>query len=100
MAGGEDPVGRLLKLDELKTPRGLTLSSTTASADVTVIGVMGNASNDDVRSDPQPAVLVPYTLLALRSAFCRPHDGDPDAFGNALRVQVREMTGNSPSTVR
>src|SRR5256884_279154 len=94
---GEDPVGRLLKLNELKTPRGLTLSSTSASAEVTLIGVMGNARNDDVRSDPQPAVLVPYTLLAPPQRVLAVRTmGDPDAFGNALRVQVREMDREQP----
>jgi len=98
---GEDPVGRLLELDELKTPRGLTLSSTNASADVTLIGVMGNARNDDVRSDPQPAVLVPYTMLALRSAFW-PSARWVTRTRSATRYACRceRWIGNSPSTVR
>jgi len=53
---------------------------------------MGNARNDDVRSDPQPTVLVPYTLVApsYRVLAVRTM-ADPDALGNALRAQVREM---------
>jgi len=58
---------------------------------------MGNARNDDVRSDPQPAVLVPYTLLAPPQRVLAVRTmGDPDAFGNALRVQVREMDREQP----
>ena len=89
---GEDPLGRVLKLDERKNPGGLNLTLTDASADVTLIGVMGNARNDDVRSDPQPTVLVPYTLVApsYRVLAVRTM-ADPDALGNALRAQVREM---------
>jgi putative ABC transport system permease protein len=94
---GEDPLGRLLKLDELKNPGALNLSSTNASADVTLVGVMGNARNDDVRSDPQPAVLVPYTLVAPPHRVLAVRTmADADAFGNALRAQVREMDREQP----
>src|SRR5262249_13825099 len=48
---GEDPLGRVLKLDELTTPRGATLIASTSSADVVVEGVIGNTRNDDVRND-------------------------------------------------
>jgi putative ABC transport system permease protein len=94
---GEDPLGRVLKLDELKNPGGLNLTSTDASADVTLVGVMGNARNDDVRSDPQPAVLVPYTLVAPPHRVLAVRTmADEDAFGNALRAQVREMDREQP----
>src|SRR5262249_47779689 len=70
---------------------------------VTVVGVVGNTRNDDLRNEPQPAVLIPYTLLAppqrtlaLRSL------SDPKSLMGALRAQAQEMDReqplNSPTT--
>src|SRR5215472_14523985 len=58
---------------------------------------MGNAHNDDVRSDPQPAALVPYTLVAPPHRVLAVRTmAHADAFGNALRAQVREMDREQP----
>src|SRR2546426_219399 len=62
---GENPVGRRLRLDLLDKPgNAAVLTPTNASTYVTIVGEVGNTRNDDLRNDPQPAVLLPYTLLA------------------------------------
>ena len=95
---GENPVGRHLRLDLLDKPGSpAVLTPTNASAYVTIVGVCGNTRNDDVRNDPQPAVLLPYTLLAPpgRTLAVRTQ-GDPKSLMNALRTQVREMDQEQP----
>jgi predicted permease len=94
---GESPIGKRLKLDELERPDGPVLIPTNASPYVTVIGVIANARNDGLRNDPQPAVLLPYTLAAppQRTLAIRTR-GDPRSLLNALRAQVREMDKDQP----
>jgi putative ABC transport system permease protein len=94
---GENPIGRRLRLDLLEKPGGPVLTSTNASPYVTIVGVVGNTRNDDLRNDPQPAVLLPYTLLAPpgRTLAIRTR-GDPKLLMNALRTQVREMDKEQP----
>jgi putative ABC transport system permease protein len=81
----------------LEKPGGPVLTSTNASPYVTIVGVVGNTRNDDLRNDPQPAVLLPYTLLAPpgRTLAIRTR-GDPKLLMNALRTQVREMDKEQP----
>jgi len=94
---GEDPIGRRLRLDLLEKPGGPVLTPTNASPYVAIVGVVGNTRNDDLRNDPQPAVLLPYTLLAPpgRTLALRTQ-GDPKLLMNALRTQVREMDKEQP----
>ncbi|PYK97229.1 MAG: ABC transporter permease, partial [Verrucomicrobia bacterium] len=94
---GENPVGRRLRLDLLEKPGGPVLTPTNPSPYVTIVGVVGNTRNDDLRNDPQPAVLVPYTLLAPpgRTLAIRTL-GDPKSLMNVLRAQVREMDREQP----
>ncbi|HZF30166.1 MAG TPA: ABC transporter permease, partial [Gammaproteobacteria bacterium] len=58
---GESPVGRVIRLDELGA------GSPNASAEVTVVGVFADTRNAGLRSDPQPAALLPFTLVAVQS---------------------------------
>ena len=95
---GDDPIGRRLRLDLLEKPGdAAVLTPTNASPYVTIVGVVANTRNDDLRNDPQPAVLVPYTLLAppQRTLAVRTQ-GDPKPLMNALRAQVREMDREQP----
>jgi putative ABC transport system permease protein len=95
---GEDPVGRRIRLEILERPGDPSVKTpTNATPYVTVVGVIGNTRNDDLRNEPQPAVLVPYTLLAppQRTLAVRTL-GDPNAFMNTLRARVREMDPEQP----
>jgi ABC-type antimicrobial peptide transport system permease subunit len=66
---------------------------------VTVVGVIGDARNDDLRNEPLPAVLVPYTLLAPpnRTLAVRTQ-AEPGALRNAVRAQILEMDKEQPMT--
>ena len=97
---GENPIGQRIRLNELEKPGGQgILMPADPSPYVTVVGVIGNTRNDDLRTDSQPAVLVPYTLrappsrtLAIRS------QGDPLMLVNSLRGYVQELDGEVPLT--
>src|SRR5439155_19051180 len=95
-AGG-DPIGKRIRLDELKRSGGSVLSPTNSSPYVTVVGVVGNTRNASLRDETRPVALVPYTLLAppQRVLAFRSH-GDPKLLLNPLRAQVREMDKEQP----
>jgi len=95
---GENPIGHRIRLNELgKSGQSNWLRPADPSPDVTIVGVVGNTRNSDLRSDSQPAVLVPYTLLAPsgRTLAIRAQ-GDPMALVNSLRAQVRELDSEQP----
>ena len=59
--------------------------------------MVGDTRNDDIRNDPRPAVLIPYTLLAPSQRLLAVRaQGDSTALVNALRAQVREMDKEQP----
>jgi putative ABC transport system permease protein len=95
---GENPIGRRIRLNELeKTGRPDTFTQANASPFVTIIGILGNTRNDDLRNDTQPVVYIPYTLwappgrgLAVRT------EGDPKLLVNAVRAEVQEMDADQP----
>jgi len=94
---GEDPIGKRIRLDELKRAGGSVLSPTNSSPYVTVVGVVGNTRNAGLRDETRPVALVPYTLLAppQRMLAFRSH-GDARLLLNPLRAQVREMDKEQP----
>ena len=95
---GTDPVGRRIRLDLLENPGASSvLTPTNAASYVTVVGVIGNTRNDELLRNPQPAILVPYTLLAPPSRTLALHtQGDPMLLVNSLRAQVRELDPEQP----
>jgi putative ABC transport system permease protein len=96
---GEDPLGRRIRLDELTRPSQSIAKQTNASPYVTIVGVIGDTRNDDLRREPQPAALVSYTLLAppIRTLAVRTQV-EPTSLMNALRAQLREMDSEQPFT--
>lgn len=95
---GENPIGRRIQLNELSKPRQSNiLTPPEASPYVTVVGVIGNTRNDDLRVEAKPAVFVPYTLYAPpgRTLAIRAQH-DPRSLSNALRAQVRQIDAEQP----
>jgi putative ABC transport system permease protein len=95
---GDPPIGRRIRLNELEKPgRPDILTPANASPYVTIVGVVGNTRNDDLRTDTQPVVLIPYTLLAPpgRTLAIRAQS-NPKMLVSALRAQVREMDSEQP----
>ncbi|HEX5084788.1 MAG TPA: FtsX-like permease family protein, partial [Blastocatellia bacterium] len=94
----EDPIGRRLKLGLLERPGAPdVLTPPNASPYVTVVGVIADTRNDDIRNDTRPAVFIPYTLLApsQRTLAVRVQS-DSNSIINALRAQIREMDKEQP----
>ena len=73
------------------------MTQTNAPPYVTIVGIIGNTRNDDVRTDTQPVVLIPYSLLAppARTLAIRA-SGDPKLLVNALRAQVGALDSEQP----
>jgi len=94
---GQDPIGRRIHLADLEKPPPFLLTSPTFTPDVTIVGVIADARNDDLQSRTQPALLVPFTLLAppQRTLTIRAHS-DPTTLVNALRGQLRQMAPDLP----
>lgn len=95
---GENPIGRRIRLNELEKPgQPSILVQANASPYVTVVGVIKNTRNDDLRAETQPVALIPYTLLAPpgRTIAIRTQN-DPKLIINSLRSQVAEMDSELP----
>jgi predicted permease len=94
---GQDPIGRRIRLDDLEKPPPQLFTPTNLSTSFTIVGVMADAKNDDLQSRTQPAVLVPFTLLApvQRTLTVRAHS-NPDNLISPLRAQVHEMDADLP----
>ena len=95
---GEDPIGRRLRLDLLEKPGGpAVLAPAESSAEVTVVGIIGDTRNGGLRNQPQPGALVPYTLLAPpQRVLAIRATGDPMLLLNPLREIVRDMDKEQP----
>jgi putative ABC transport system permease protein len=97
---GVDPLGRRVSLELLRNPGSPSvLAPPDPSPLVTIIGVIADTRNDDLRAEPQPAVILPYTLLAppQRTLAVRT-DRDPKTLTSAIRAQVNEMDAQQPIT--
>jgi len=95
---GENPLGRRMRVNELERPgRPDMLTPPNSSPEITIVGVIGNTRNDDLRTETQAAVFVPYTLLAPTGrALAIRGQHDPLPLINAVRAHVREMDSEQP----
>ncbi len=83
--GGEDPLGREIKLNMLeKFPEGPV-----ANPIFEIIGVIADAKNRGIQEPPSPEVFIPYTMtggfergILVRTA------GDPGAMLNSVRREI------------
>jgi putative ABC transport system permease protein len=85
-------------LNELEKPSNTNLLTPAEAADgFRIVGVVGNTRNDDLRNEPQPSVLIPYTLLAPQARLLAIRaQNDPRLLINAIRAQVREVDSEQP----
>jgi putative ABC transport system permease protein len=97
---GEDPIGKLLRIDLLLTKPGpprQVLALPGGAPDVPIAGIVGDTRNAGLRNATQPAVFVPYILLAPPSRVLAVRTfGDPMGLLNAIRRQVQEMDKDMP----
>ena len=97
---GEDPIGKHIRVDVLVDPRNNTvLTPPGGTDDAQVVGIIGNTKNVGIDSQPAPAVLVPFTLLAPPERLLAVRTrGDPMSLLNAIRAQVRALDNDQPLT--
>jgi putative ABC transport system permease protein len=95
---GQDPIGKHVSVDLLAKPGGKQLLiPATASADMMIVGILGDTKNAGLRDATTPAIFIPYTLvapptrvLAVRTA------GEPMAILNTLRSVVQQLDREVP----
>ncbi len=94
---GESPIGGRVHLDILDKPRGNALLRPGAAATVTVVGIIADTRNAGLRSAPDPAIFIPYTLSAPpgRTVAIRTQ-GQPLALVNVVRQQVQSIDKDQP----
>ena len=94
---GTEPVGALLRLPVLQNPPPRTLADTQRAPDVTIIGVIADTRNAGLRSQPMPAVVMPYTIIApLSRPLAIRTSGDPNLALNPIRAELRAMDPEQP----
>ena len=96
-SAGENPIGARLRLPFLDRPPARSLVDGNRPPEVTIIGVIGNTRNAGLRSEPTPAVVMPYSIVAplQRTLAVRGHS-DPKLLLNPVRAQVRAMDADQP----
>ncbi len=94
---GTDPIGAHIKLGVLETLPASTALVAPGGPDVIVVGVVANVRNTGLRSEPVPAVLIPYTLIApLQRMLALRTTMDPMALLNSVRAEVRSLDKEQP----
>jgi putative ABC transport system permease protein len=95
---GDSPIGRRIHLNILeKLPPELLAPPGGASAEIAVVGILANTRNNGLRNAPDPAVFIPYTMVApaWRTLAVRAH-GDPNQLLNPVRERVRQLDPELP----
>jgi putative ABC transport system permease protein len=97
---GTDPIGKRLRLDFLAQspdPNVKLALAPPTGGELTIVGVVGNV-REDLRREPQPRALVPFTLFAPpgRTLAVRTLRGDPSLLVNPVRAIVRELDKDQP----
>jgi putative ABC transport system permease protein len=94
---GENPIGARLRLDALERPPARWLADANQPPVVTIVGIISDTRNVGIRTDPAPAVAVPYSLVApLQRTLVVRAAGDPNHLLNPVRAQVREIDAEQP----
>ena len=95
---GEDPLGRRISIDLLAKPGSpAVLMPAGSRPDVTVVGILADTKNAGLRDATEPAVYVPYTLLAPPSRVLAVRTaGEPSAMLNAVRLQIHRLDNELP----
>jgi putative ABC transport system permease protein len=94
---GANPIGARLHLAVLERPPARTVADTSRPPEVTIVGVIANTRNAGLRSEPDPVVVMPYSIIAAaqRTLAVRA-SGDPNLLLNPIRAVVRDMDADQP----
>jgi putative ABC transport system permease protein len=94
---GQSPIGAPLRLGVLERPPARVMADTSRPPVVTIIGVIADTRNAGLRTDPEPVVVIPYSIIAQgqRTLAVR-SSGDPNLLLNPVRAVVRAMDADQP----
>jgi putative ABC transport system permease protein len=94
---GANPIGSRMQLAVLDAPPPRTLVDSTRGSEITIVGMIANTRNAGLKSDPVPAIVIPFTVLApLQRMLAIRSAGDPNLQLNPLRAAVRAMDRDQP----
>src|SRR5579872_1970054 len=94
---GVDPIGKPVSLSWLEKPGGVLLPPGGSTPNVTVVGILADTKNAGLTDAPQPAIFVPYTLIAptFRMLAIQTR-GEPMLLLNAVRRVVQGIDKDQP----
>jgi putative ABC transport system permease protein len=96
-ANGENPLGRVVEVDALHAANNGDLVRTNQARAVTIVGVIADTFARGPQKPAPAAVLVPYTLKALRKhALLIRTDVEPSTLVNAVRGELRALDQEQP----
>jgi putative ABC transport system permease protein len=91
------PIGARLRLGVLERPPARTLVDANQGSEVTILGVIANTKNAGLRSEPQPVVVLPYSVVApLQRMLALRATSDPNLLLNPVRAAVRAIDSDQP----
>jgi predicted permease len=94
---GVNPIGSRVRLALLERPPARALVDTARPPEVLIVGVIGNTRNAGYRTEPAPALVMPYSIVGqLQRALAVRTIGDPHLLLNPIRAQVRQMDADQP----
>jgi predicted permease len=94
---GQDVIGRRVKLEALERPPRDVAAAPGLTGFVEVVGVMRDTRNGGLRNDTQPALLLPYTLIApSQRTLAFRSQADPRLLLSAVRAQVQALDKEQP----
>ena len=96
---GENPIGAKIHIPDLNFKDPQIFKPRDADQPVEIVGVVATVRNRGLTDLPDPAIYVPWTLLAAPdSGFLIRTAGDPHQIVNAIRQQVQAEDRDQPLT--
>ena len=94
---GHNPIGTRVRLDVLARPPAALFVDASGPPEVTIVGIIATTKNGGLRSEPLPALLLPYSIFTTspRPLYVR-SAGDPSLLVNSIRSHVRELDPEQP----
>jgi putative ABC transport system permease protein len=94
---GVNPLGAHMRLGVLENPPPRTLVDRNRGADVTVVGIIANTRNTGLKTEPSPAMILPYSVMApLQRMIAFRTAADPNLQLNSIRAAARAIDSEQP----
>jgi putative ABC transport system permease protein len=94
---GTSPIGERVRVSLLEKPPAAAPGPEHSSAVVTVVGIIADTRNAGLSNPPEPALYVPYTLIAPTGrTLAIKTGGNPRLLLNGLRERLKEIDPVQP----